>query len=111
MSGLARVRFSGLAHAVGGLRADAAEVGKLAEQVQGLAVVDRQCRMQRESRVAGEAGSSVFRQIDKLGFEICFRKINAIDEVLHVFHGQRERAGELPLVGEVAEDKVGHRQR
>ena len=67
--------------------------------------------MQGKATLAGKAGAFVFLQIDELRFEPRGREVNALDEMLHVVHRQGHRAGELPFVGEVAEDETRHRQR
>lgn len=100
-----------LSHAHGRVRSHAAEEGELGEEMQGLFIILRQTRVERETRLAREAGALIFLQVHLLGCDLRVRKMNAFDEVLHVVNREREGAGELPFVDEVAEDVARHGQR
>jgi len=93
------------------MRADTTKESKFFQQMQALFIIFRQRRVQRKAALAGKAGALVFLQIDHLGFHARKGEVNALDEMLQVFHRQRHGAGELPFVGEVAEDVARHRQR
>ena len=100
-----------LSHAHGGVRSDAGKESEFRQEMQGLFIILRQTRVERETRLAREAGALIFLQVHLLGCDLRVRKMNAFDEVLHVVNREREGAGELPFVEQIAEDITRHGQR
>lgn len=100
-----------LSHAHGGVRSDAGKESEFCQEMQGLFLVFGQCGVERETRFAGKAGALIFLHVDLLRFDFGVREMYAFDEMLHVVNREREGAGELPFVGEIAEDITRHGER